>query len=68
MPQNESLFLLLNVRFRLSNWCISLTCTLAFQNNGLAASLPPIYSLLANIQLAYARKAPKLILPDAGSS
>ncbi|KAF9527372.1 RNA polymerase II-associated protein [Crepidotus variabilis] len=37
----------------------------SFQNNGLSASLPPIYSLLANIQLAYARKAPKLIMPDA---
>src|SRR5277367_2579756 len=29
------------------------------------ASLPPIYSLLANIQIARARDAPKLILPDA---
>lgn len=38
---------------------------LAFQNNGSAGLLPPIYSLLANIQMAYARKAPKLILSDA---
>ncbi|KAF5380573.1 hypothetical protein D9615_004659 [Tricholomella constricta] len=37
----------------------------SFQANGTASSLPPIYSLLANIQIAYARKAPKLVLPDA---
>jgi RNA polymerase-associated protein CTR9 len=37
----------------------------AFQANGTVASLPPIYSLLANIQIARARDAPKLILPDA---
>jgi len=29
------------------------------------ASLPPIYSLLANIQIAHARKAPKIVIPDA---
>jgi RNA polymerase-associated protein CTR9 len=29
------------------------------------ALLPPIYSLLANIQIAHARKAPKVILNDA---
>ncbi|KAH9484994.1 Tetratricopeptide repeat protein 1 [Psilocybe cubensis] len=28
-------------------------------------SLPPIYALLANLQIAYARKAPKLILEEA---
>ncbi|KAG5647061.1 hypothetical protein DXG03_001431 [Asterophora parasitica] len=37
----------------------------SFQANGNASQLPPIYSLLANIQIAYARNAPKLILPDA---
>ncbi|KAF8070705.1 RNA polymerase II-associated protein [Lyophyllum atratum] len=37
----------------------------SFQANGSASSLLPIYSLLANIQIAYARKAPKLVLPDA---
>ena len=37
----------------------------AFQSNGSSSSLPPIYSLLANIQIANARKAPKLKLPDA---
>ncbi|KAI0786580.1 RNA polymerase II-associated protein [Abortiporus biennis] len=37
----------------------------SFQANGMTASLPPIYSLLANIQLERARKAPKIILPDA---
>ncbi|KAF8198079.1 RNA polymerase II-associated protein [Pholiota molesta] len=37
----------------------------SFQANGSAASLPPIYSLLANIQIAHARQAPKLILKDA---
>jgi len=36
-----------------------------FQANGSISSLPPVYSLLANIQLAYARTAPKLILQDA---
>jgi RNA polymerase-associated protein CTR9 len=37
----------------------------AFQSNDSSSSLPPIYSLLANIQIAYARKAPKLKLSDA---
>lgn len=40
-------------------------CTLAFQANGTASLLPPIYSLLANIQIAYAQKAPKLKLSSA---
>jgi RNA polymerase-associated protein CTR9 len=31
----------------------------------MTASLPPIYSLLANIQIAHARKAPKIVLLDA---
>lgn len=37
----------------------------SFQANGASSSLPPIYSLLANIQIAHARKAPKIILSDA---
>lgn len=37
----------------------------AFQSSGLTNSLHPIYALLANIQIAYARKAPKLVLADA---
>ncbi|KAF8160649.1 RNA polymerase II-associated protein [Crassisporium funariophilum] len=44
---------------------IAISAVESFQSNGSAASLPPIYSLLANIQIAYARKAPKLILTDA---
>ncbi|KAJ8515561.1 hypothetical protein ONZ45_g7046 [Pleurotus djamor] len=36
-----------------------------FQATGANASLPPIYMLLANIQIARARDAPKIILPDA---
>ena len=38
---------------------------LAFQANNTASSLPQIYSLLANLQIAHARKAPKVILQDA---
>lgn len=54
---------------KLNSYFVYFTDTpLAFQNNGSAGSLPPIYSLLANIQLAYARQAPKLILPDARMS
>ncbi|KAL4073760.1 hypothetical protein V8B97DRAFT_1238806 [Scleroderma yunnanense] len=34
-------------------------------SNGTTASSPPIYALLANIQLAHARKAPKVVLADA---
>jgi RNA polymerase-associated protein CTR9 len=41
---------------------------LAFQANGTTSSLPPIYSLLANIQIAHAQKAPKLKLPSARRS
>lgn len=37
----------------------------SFQSSGLTNSLHPIYALLANIQIAYARKAPKLVLADA---
>ncbi|KAG1735969.1 hypothetical protein EDB19DRAFT_1896149 [Suillus lakei] len=33
--------------------------------NGTTASSPPIYALLANIQIAHAQKAPKLVLPEA---
>ncbi|KAF8893448.1 RNA polymerase II-associated protein [Infundibulicybe gibba] len=44
---------------------IALTAIESFRANGAAASLPPMYSLLANIQIANARKAPKLILADA---
>ncbi|KAF8813945.1 RNA polymerase II-associated protein [Phlegmacium glaucopus] len=37
----------------------------SFQSNDSSSSLPPVYSLLANIQIANARKAPKLRLSDA---
>ncbi|KAJ3802188.1 RNA polymerase II-associated protein [Lentinula aff. detonsa] len=37
----------------------------SFKMNGNMASLSPIYALLANIQLAHSRSAPKLILPNA---
>ncbi|KZT29077.1 TPR-like protein [Neolentinus lepideus HHB14362 ss-1] len=37
----------------------------SFNDNGVTASLPPVYSLLANIQIARARNAPKVILPNA---
>ena len=40
----------------------------AFQSSGSTNSLHPIYALLANIQIAYARKAPKLVLADARES
>lgn len=33
--------------------------------NGAVASSPPVYALLANIQLAHARRAPKIVLADA---
>ncbi|KAI9571564.1 hypothetical protein HD554DRAFT_2320692 [Boletus coccyginus] len=33
--------------------------------NGTTAQSPPIYALLANIQIAHAQQAPKLLLPDA---
>ncbi|KAJ7213002.1 RNA polymerase II-associated protein [Mycena pura] len=36
-----------------------------FQDNGSGSALGPIYSLLANINIAHASKAPKMILPDA---
>ncbi|KAG6850877.1 hypothetical protein H0H93_007495 [Arthromyces matolae] len=44
---------------------IARTAIDSLEANGNASQLPPIYSMLANIQIAYARKAPKLILPDA---
>ncbi|KNZ74931.1 Tetratricopeptide repeat protein 1 [Termitomyces sp. J132] len=44
---------------------IARTAVESFRANGTESHLPPIYSMLANIQLAYARKAPKLILSDA---
>ncbi|KAG6897532.1 hypothetical protein C0992_000517 [Termitomyces sp. T32_za158] len=44
---------------------IARTAIESFRANGNESHLPPIYSMLANIQIAYARKAPKLILPDA---
>lgn len=42
----------------------SITLT-AFTNNHSSALLPPIYAMLANIQIAHARKAPKLLLSGA---
>ncbi|KAF9464960.1 RNA polymerase II-associated protein [Collybia nuda] len=44
---------------------IALSAVDSFQANGTMSALPPIYSLLANIQIAHARKAPKLVLPSA---
>lgn len=38
---------------------------IALTANGTTAHSPPIYALLANIQIANAQKAPKVILPDA---
>lgn len=38
---------------------------LALTANGTTAQSPPIYALLANIQIAHAQKAPKVVLPDA---
>ncbi|KAJ3507290.1 hypothetical protein NMY22_g16975 [Coprinellus aureogranulatus] len=32
---------------------------------GTSTSLPPVYALLANIRMAQARKAPKMVLPEA---
>ncbi|KAH6914432.1 pol II transcription elongation factor [Coprinopsis sp. MPI-PUGE-AT-0042] len=37
----------------------------SFQATGSSSSLPPIYALLANLQLSYARKAPMLVMDDA---
>jgi RNA polymerase-associated protein CTR9 len=37
----------------------------AFQTQNDVASLPPIYALLANLQIARARNAPKIILSNA---
>ncbi|KAN0091495.1 hypothetical protein V8E55_005061 [Tylopilus felleus] len=37
----------------------------SFTANGTMAQSPPIYALLANVQIAHAQKAPKLVLPDA---
>ncbi|KAF9227093.1 TPR-like protein [Gyrodon lividus] len=39
--------------------CTSLTA------NGTTALSPPIYALLANVQIAHAQRAPKVVLPDA---
>jgi len=45
-----------------------LNCSKGFRMNASAASLPPVYSMLANIQIAHARKAPKLVLQNARPS
>ncbi|KAJ6498745.1 RNA polymerase II-associated protein [Mycena sanguinolenta] len=37
----------------------------AFKENHMEYALGPVYSLLANIKIAHASKAPKVILPDA---
>ncbi|KAI0267054.1 hypothetical protein BC834DRAFT_92917 [Gloeopeniophorella convolvens] len=44
---------------------IALSAVESFQSSGSTSSLPSIYSLLASIQLAKARKAPMLKLPNA---
>lgn len=47
---------------------IRMTFLVALTANGTTAQSPPIYALLANIQIAHAQKAPKLILSDARKS
>ncbi|KAJ7502428.1 RNA polymerase II-associated protein [Mycena galericulata] len=44
---------------------VATTAIPVFKSNGNSAALGPIYSLLANIKIAHASKAPKVILPDA---
>ncbi|KAJ7467095.1 RNA polymerase II-associated protein [Mycena latifolia] len=44
---------------------VASTAVLIFREYGNTAALGPIYSLLANIKIAHASKAPKMILPDA---
>ncbi|KAJ7167486.1 RNA polymerase II-associated protein [Mycena filopes] len=44
---------------------VALTAVRIFQELGNGAALGPVYSLLANIKMALANKAPKVILPDA---
>ncbi|THH14902.1 hypothetical protein EW146_g5490 [Bondarzewia mesenterica] len=44
---------------------IALAAVESFQSSGSIASLPPVYSLLANVQLARARRAPKMKLSNA---
>ncbi|THU95501.1 RNA polymerase II-associated protein [Dendrothele bispora CBS 962.96] len=44
---------------------IANTAIECFRMNDSTASLPPVYSMLANIQIAHARKAPKLVLQNA---
>ena len=44
---------------------LTFTIRSALTTNGSTAASPPIYALLANIHLAHARKAPKLVLSDA---
>ncbi|KAJ2930254.1 hypothetical protein H1R20_g6829, partial [Candolleomyces eurysporus] len=44
---------------------IAQTAIETMQYTGASTALPPVYALLANIQMARARRAPKLILPDA---
>ncbi|KAJ7140486.1 RNA polymerase II-associated protein [Mycena crocata] len=44
---------------------VATTCVLLFKENRTTGLLGPIYSLLANIKIAHASKAPKIVLPDA---
>ncbi|KAF5346312.1 hypothetical protein D9758_011483 [Tetrapyrgos nigripes] len=44
---------------------IASTAIECFKINENTASLPPVYSMLANIQIAHARKAPKILLQNA---
>ncbi|KAF7357881.1 Tetratricopeptide repeat protein 1 [Mycena venus] len=44
---------------------VATTAVRVFKDNFNTAALGPIYSLLANIKIAHASKAPKVILPDA---
>ena len=50
------------IRSALNPLCANVSSV--FQSNGPSSSLPPVYALLANIQIARARKAPKLIIPE----
>lgn len=43
-----------------------LTSWLGLEASGNISSLVPVYSFMANLQIARAAKAPKLILPHAG--
>lgn len=55
-------------QFHVRGILIPVQFLVAFTANGTMAQSPPIYALLANVQIAHAQKAPKLVLPDARKS